>query len=224
MQYQFTLKSRNTKTGPIPVTTSQSATCPDACPLKSGGCYAKGGPLAVHWRRLDAGSVGISAEKLHEKIAALAENTLWRHNQAGDLPGIGDSIDAKALASLVAANAGKRGFTYTHKPPTPENLEAIKSANAAGFTINLSANNLMHADTLAETGAGPVVVVLPMEQAENAVTPAGRTVVVCPATKFEYVTCASCQLCQRRKRKTIIGFPAHGPAKRKASAVASLFY
>lgn len=34
--YRFTAVSSNTKTGPIPVTTTSSPTCSDACPLKSG--------------------------------------------------------------------------------------------------------------------------------------------------------------------------------------------
>jgi len=52
------------------------------------------------------------------------------------------------------------------------------------------------------------------------VTPAGRKVVVCPATIRDDVSCASCQLCQRQ-RDFIIGFPAHGTSKKKASAIAS---
>lgn len=86
--------------------------------------------------------------------------TLWRHNQAGDLPGENDTIDLVALAQLAEANVGKRGFTYTHKPMTADNAAAVKQANARGFTINLSADNLSEADDLAEMQVGPVVVVL----------------------------------------------------------------
>jgi hypothetical protein len=157
-----------------------------------------------------------------EQIAALPEGQLWRHNQAGDLPGIGDTIDAKALAALVRANAGKRGFTYTHKPVTTANARAIAKANAAGFTINLSADNLSEADKLAASGAGPVAVVLPDTVHGNVKvnTPAGRPVVVCPATYRDEVSCKTCQLCARRDRKVIVGFPAHGVSKRHVSAIA----
>ena len=48
-------------------------------------------------------------------------------------------------------------------------------------------------------------------------TPAGRRIVVCPATYRDDVTCASCQLCQRAERKIIVGFPAHGQSRAKAS-------
>lgn len=50
LKFIFTLASGNKKTGPIPVSTTIDTTCPSACPLKSGGCYAKHGPLAIVWR------------------------------------------------------------------------------------------------------------------------------------------------------------------------------
>jgi hypothetical protein len=145
-------------------------------------------------------------------IAALPNGTLWRHNQAGDLPGDGATVDPAALGDIVAANIGKRGFTYTHYRDA-QSLAWVKHANEWGFTVNLSANDLPDADMLADTGAGPVVVVLSSDATANTVTPAGRRVVVCPATQRDDVSCATCQLCQRQ-RDTIVGFPAHGTHKR----------
>ena len=216
----LTIKSRNAKTGPIPVSTTTATTCPTACAFKKAGCYADGGPLAIHWRKVTQGLAGMPWADFVATIAALPDGTLWRHNQAGDLPGDGDVIDVSALAALVSANANKRGFTYTHKPTTPKNVAAIADANANGFTINLSGNNLAHADQLAELNAGPVVVVLPADQSQNTVTPAGRKVVVCPATQRDNISCATCKLCAVGDRRVIVGFPAHGASKRKASNVA----
>ena len=115
-------------------------------------------------------------------------------NQAGDLPGLGENIDAHALGQLTRANNGRKGFTYTHKHSTESNREAIRSANTNGFTVNLSANTLAHADELAEINCGPVVVVLPSDQIANTTTPAGRKVVICPATVRDDITCATCGL------------------------------
>jgi hypothetical protein len=154
-------------------------------------------------------------------VAALPFRQVWRHNTAGDLPGDGDSIDRLALSALVAANQGRQGFTYTHKPlDDPENAAAIAQANDSGFTINLSANNLTHADELADLGIGPVVVVLPATQTTNTRTPAGRKVVVCPHATHG-VSCASCRLCARADRPCVIGFPAHGNKRQLASEIAS---
>jgi hypothetical protein len=154
-------------------------------------------------------------------IAALPDGTLWRHNQAGDLPGIGDTIDSEALRQLVKANNGKRGFTYTHKPLTPENAALIREANESGFTVNLSGNNPAHADTLADTNAGPVVTVMPSDSAPVSFTPKGRRIVICPAQTRDNITCATCQLCARRDRSgVIVGFLAHGTGHKKASLIA----
>ena len=221
MQTALTLKSRNAKTGPIPVSTTSHEACPDVCPLKGAGCYAQSGPLALFWRKVTERQAGIAYAAFLAQIEALGAGQLWRHNQAGDLIGDRETIDAGALEALAAANAGKRGFTYTHYDvvSNADNRASVAAANAAGFTVNLSANNLAHADELAEAGAGPVVTVLPasVQGREAIATPAGRKVVVCPATYRDDVSCASCGLCQRQ-RAAIVGFPVHGASARKAAA------
>lgn len=220
--FHLTPVSRNVKTGPIPVSTSTAITCPDACPFKAKGCYAKGGPLNIHWKKVTEGKTGTNWETFLQAIAKLPKGQLWRHNQAGDLPGESDVLDTIALGQLVQANKGKCGFTYTHKPlDTPNERLAIAHANANGFTVNLSANNPTHADTLAELAIGPVVTVLPHDQVTNSTTPAGRKIIVCPATIRDDVSCATCGLCQIAKRDCIVGFPAHGNGRKSASAIAS---
>lgn len=52
-------------------------------------------------------------------------------------------------------------------------------------------------------------------------TPKGRKVVVCPATHRDDVSCKTCGLCAVRDRKVIVGFPAHGVHKSRASAIAT---
>jgi hypothetical protein len=184
------------------------------------GCYAESGPLALHWRKVTAGERGIDWESFVAIVDAMPLDTLWRHNQAGDLPGTGAAIDAARLTKLVRANNGKRGFTYTHKSMTADNRRAVREANDNGFTINLSANNLAHADELSDLDIAPVVVVMPRD-AVNTLTPAGRKVVICPAETRDDVTCETCQLCARRDRNgIIIGFPAHGSGARRAESVA----
>lgn len=215
----LTLKSANAKTGPIPVSTTDPDSCPPSCPFRGAGCYAKSGPLALHWRKIAERERGLPWGEFCISICSLPAGTVWRHNQAGDLPGCGETVNVSELRQLVRANTGKRGFTYSHKR-SPQALEAIREANAAGFVVNLSGNSLADADALAETGAGPVVCVLPASQTTNTWTPAGRKVVICPATQREGVSCATCQLCARGSRSVIVGFPAHGTGAKRASAIA----
>jgi hypothetical protein len=224
VNYHLTLKSANVKTGPIPVSTTSGDSCPESCGSRDR-CYAKAGPLAIHWRKVNDG--GLSLEDFTAKVAALPHGQLWRHNQAGDLPGKDEKIDTVALNAIVKANEGKRGFTYTHKPVTGlnhtenTNALAVLMANKRGFTVNLSADTLEQADTLKDLGIAPVVVVLP-EQSKGEVTPSGRRVVVCPAISHEGVTCESCKLCAWRDREVIIGFPVHGPLRRQPARLVTI--
>jgi len=211
MRVHLTLKSANAKVGPVPVSTTEKASCPVDCALRAE-CYASTGPLALHWAKVSKKERGTDWTGFTFAISALPEGQFWRHNQAGDLPVANGSVDPVKLGQLVAANMGKRGFTYSHHRDA-SSITWIRHANAWGFTVNLSANNLADADYLADKNAGPVVVVLPSTQFTNTVTPSGRTVVVCPATQRDDVSCATCQLCQRQ-RKTIVGFPAHGSRKK----------
>jgi len=211
MKVHLTLKSANVKTGPIPVSTTERDSCPTDCAMRAE-CYAASGPLALHWAAVSNGTRGTTWGAFTQAIAALPDGQLWRHNQAGDLPQAGGTIDAVKLGQLVAANQGKRGFTYSHHRDAAS-LQWIKHANAWGFTVNLSANDLADADALADANCGPVVVVVPSTTTKNTVTPAGRPVVICPATQRDDVSCATCQLCQRQ-RAAIVAFPAHGARHR----------
>lgn len=248
MYFHLTLKSRNVKTGNIPVSTSTAKTCPDACPLKKAGCYADAGPLGLFWRKVTEGKAGQLWNQFLESVAALPLGQLWRHNQSGDLvpdAEYPERIDPESLRSLVVANKGKRGFTYTHfDPQYADNRQQIKAANLLGFTINLSGNNFAHADWLAMMDCGPVVTVAPLEYerrhkkqkgvvqwleslaeykeriaALGLKTKAGNKIVVCPATYSDDVSCKSCALCQKQ-RDSIVAFPAHGVSKKKANALA----
>jgi len=213
----FVQKSANVKTGPIPVTYSDEKTCPPSCPHFRGSCYAEGFHTRLAWNR--AGRDGLDWAALCKKILALPDGQLWRHNIAGDLPGDGESVDPAALGQLVAANRGKRGFTYSHKR-SPVALEWIKAANNLGFTVNLSADDAGEADALIETECGPVVCVVPIDSPERSTTPKGRPIVVCPAQTRNNVTCQSCGLCARPDRGVIVGFRAHGTKAKAADITA----
>lgn len=199
----------NRKLGPMPTSLTDEASCPPACPLQGKGCYAGFGFIAMHWRNV--ATRGVTWRVFCEEIAALPHGTLWRHNEAGDLAGRGDMLDIEALGLLVAKNEGRRGFTFTAKPLRRDGeRRAVAAANQLGFTINLSAHSLEHADELAALGIAPVSVVLPEDApARGNRTPAGRRVVVCPADTSG-LTCVQCRLCSVPTRKSIIGFRSHG--------------
>src|SRR5947209_14722966 len=166
MQVQFVTASQNAKTGPIPASIVERASCWPGCALYENGCYAEAGALGLHWDRVSGGLAGGSWSEFCAKVVALGPGRLWRYAQAGDLPGYGPQIDGTLLRELVAANAGRHVIAFTHKPVlgddpvAVENRRLVAAAIKAGFTINLSADNTAHADKLAELGIAPVVTVL----------------------------------------------------------------
>lgn len=214
LRVAMAVKSGNRKTGPIPVTMTAASTCPPSCPLMNRGCYAEQHMVAIHWRRLSAGKSGLSWEAFLLAVADLPAGQVWRHNEAGDLPGRGEGLDTAALAALVDANKGKRGFTYTHKNWRIHGA-VLRRATARGFTVNISTDSLAEADAAARAGL-PVTTVLPHDApSKGNKTPEGRTVVVCPAELSDAVTCERCKLCAVGDRKSIVGFRAHGDRKKQ---------
>jgi len=221
--FHITPKSKNAKVGKMAVTTSTATTCPTSCPFKSNGCYADSGPLKLHWNKVTEGDRGDDWSTFISKIKDLPTGSKWRHNQAGDLPGDMEKLDDEKCVELAKANKGKRGFTYTHYDVLDnfQNAITVNIMNHLGFTVNVSANNLEHADQLCDLDIAPVATVLPIEQTTNTVTPKGRKVVVCPATYKDDVSCASCMLCEKWDRNVVVGFPAHGTSMKKAAAIAA---
>lgn len=216
-RYHFVKQSANMKTGPIPVTYSERDTCPPSCPHYRADCYAEDYCTRMTWDKV--AQRGQDLAGLCLAIDQLPPGQLWRHNVAGDLPGTGEDLDPVALGQIVRANIGRRGFTYTHKK-SADALHWASMATQWGFTVNLSADDVGEADALAEAQAGPVVAIVPMDTPEKTFTPAGRTVIVCPAQTRDNVTCATCGLCARADRSVIVGFRAHGSRARVTDAKA----
>jgi hypothetical protein len=215
-----TEKSGNMKTGPILTTKTEKKTCPKSCPFYNSECYARFGPLSWHWKAMEKGEnatgkpIDTNWKNAIKKIKDQKPGSIWRYGEAGDLPGENEKINFNLLRELVKVNEGKRGFGYTHKYNREENHRKIKFANDNGFTINLSANNPDHADQLLKLKIGPVTVVLPHDQTKNLKTKKGKQVIICPNVT-NGVNCLNCKLCAIPDRRFIIGFPAHGPAKKR---------
>lgn len=220
LSYHLTPVSGNRKTGPMAVSTSAADTCPSTCPFKDSGCYAASGPLVLHWRKVTSGERGDSLADFLAKLAALPAGLPFRHNQAGDLMHNNGNISRTFMKRMVAAVRHLRAYTYTHHALTKgENLSILRYANRNGFTINASCETEQQADSTIAAGLPAVLVVPPDEQRASWRTDGGNTVLVCPAQRMDNATCASCMLCHKRNSRLIIGFLAHGNAKRKVGAI-----
>ena len=220
MWVSLTAKSGNVKVGPIPVSTTEEASCPSECPLNGTDCYARFGPLGMHWRKVKEGGRGDNWTAFCQRMRSFAEGTPFRHNQAGDLPkNKRGTINRAKLRQLVSAVSGLRGWTYTHYDPNKaDNAQAISEANKGGFTVNLSADSLEQADDYHALGIAPVVCILPKDAPKRGnKTPNGLPVVVCPAQTNDDIKCSDCLLCEKSQRKSVVGFLAHGTASKRLS-------
>jgi hypothetical protein len=172
----------------------------------------------LHWNAVTAGTRGTSWDNFLAAVAELPAGQIWRHNQAGDLYKPGTVIGRKALAQLVEANRGRRGFTYSHHKRTPATVQAFKAATANGFTVNASCETVAGADAAIANGLRAVFVVPANETRTAWDTPDGNRAVLCPAQRRDGVTCETCRLCQSRPQNVAIAFQAHGTGRRRVEA------
>jgi hypothetical protein len=219
LSFHLSTFSSNAKTGPIAVSTSSRATCSPSCPFFQNGCYAESGPLLLHWRKVTEGLRGVTFSDFLSSLLSLESGRLFRHNQAGDLPHTTGRISRAFIRRIVASVQHLKAFTYTHHDiKLGENLQLLKYANRNGFTINLSTESESAADDAIAAGLPAVMVANSDETRTTWHTPAGNTVLVCPAQRSDTTTCADCKLCHHRGRRVVIAFLAHGTGKRKANA------
>lgn len=201
------------------VSTSNKETCPTACVLKGAGCYAENYHLNLHWDKVSNGERGTGYSDFLLQLKALPKGSAFRHNQAGDLVGSGNTINSQALQGITKATKRLQAFTYTHYPVINNlhNQIAVKEANDNGFTVNLSANNLSEVDDLLKLNIAPVAVVMSPNSSKVTITSGGNKIVICPAQTSKKTTCLDCMLCAKPDRSFAIGFLPHGTGAKKAT-------
>lgn len=183
-------------------------------------------PKRSLWRYAVAGDLpGENNVVSHEDLAKLVKANKGRRGFSFTHKPVGMSSDQNIVkdAYVRCRKAGSTQSLQEFANQALINSRAIYAANKSGFTINLSADSIEQADELKSLGIGPVAVVIPEDSPHKATkTPAGNTLVVCPAVTNEEITCQSCGLCAISTRKCIVGFPAHGCKKKHVSQLVQL--
>jgi hypothetical protein len=154
-------------------------------------------------------------DEVLQMVRDLPEGSIYRWNQAGDLMGEGNKINSRQLLQLVDANRGKRGFTYTHKPLTPKNLDLINYANSSGFAVNYSCDSVADALILRQRlqmigYTIPITVTVPEDY--ESIDP---NIKICPAQIRDDIDCVKCQWCAKIDRSWIVAFKMHGSRRKK---------
>jgi len=205
--------SKNAKTGCISQTYTTCNTCPTRCPFKEHGCYAKQGPVRLHWDKTE--TTGVAPKDLKKVIANQPTTNVIRHNVAGDIAMEGTSdIDEKLVNELIKAYKGKKAYTYTHCTINERNMKIAKKAIEKGFVINFSTESAEQAKKCHDNNIPCVLACNTMSKKTVKVN--GLTITQCPATYDKTINCMNCGKCWNKSRKTIISFPVHGAGKKKA--------
>ena len=208
--FSFTAVSGNKKTGTMPVTRTDKSSCPLSCGSYAG-CYAKSGPSAIHWNKLN--NEGLTIDGLVSKIDTIERGAIWRMNEAGDLPGINESIDTESMDKIIAVNSKRKlqGFTYTHKK-SMQAIDYVQSANKKGFTINVSCDTIDEVKKFHAMGL-PCVAISDTNKKVSYID--NIKLVQCPAEYNEKLTCKTCKMCANSVRDYVIRFTPHGTSKKK---------
>ena len=222
--YHLTKESSNKKTGKIAVSTTSQDSCPLTCELKGNGCYASTGPLKLHWNRVSEGPWadkprGTDLMSFCDSLRSLPGGSLFRHNQAGDLPHVNGLINAHALELITDACAERKliAWTYTHhKVDNMNNVIMLKRSNKVGLTVNVSAHSQQHAADCHKQGL-PSVCIVPRGETRKNWEHDGVKFLVCPAQTSKK-TCSDCKLCAIPNRSCVVAFKAHGTQAKKVEA------
>jgi hypothetical protein len=111
----------------------------------------------------------------------------------------------------------KKDGCYADSGPLALHWSKVTSGQR-GFVVNLSANSVSHADTLAKLGL-PVAAVVPQDSPDRFTTPEGNRVVICPAQRVDGISCNTCRLCAKGNRGFIVGFKPHGTGAKRVQRI-----
>lgn len=213
--------------GPYACTTDVSiaATCSDACPFKSAGCYVRSGRTKNIAARLDQASAGWSAEQVVADEAYLIDRAF----RGGPVPQdgargggrdlrlhVGGDVGSAAGAMLLAGAAerwqkrrGGKVWTFTHR------WAEIPRATFGRISVLASVEVPQDIEVARRAGYASAIVVGAFPSPRAFPLP-GTTakIIPCPA-ETRSTTCIECRLCldadKLLERNRAIGFAAHGP-------------
>lgn len=213
-------ESGNSKIGKVSATYATQATCPADCALRGSGCYAEGGMVGMHTRKLNASpDVNLSVDELAMieavQIAGLSGNHPLRIHVVGDAT---TDTAARLLASAAEYHTNKHGqkvWTYTHAWRT------VERKSWGSVSVFASCETAEDAKLAMAKGYAAAIVVSQHKSAKS-YSEDGVKLIPCPQQTGRAATCVECGLCMRdrsmRDVKGVIAFEVHGQQIAKASA------
>jgi hypothetical protein len=201
--------SKNAKTGPCSNLYAPLSTCPDTCPFKARGCYARNGKTYMHARRCTESEAQYTqletAQHEADKIRSLSGKLPLRLHVSGDFFDAQCAAIIDSAAGEYTAKHGQAVWAYTH------NWRVIPRETFKNISILASVENMKDA-TEAKKAGYAVAIVIPEGTKSDSVT-------ICPHIT-RGTPCVSCKLCLHAdKLKKPIAFYPHGAQRKSVEAV-----
>ena len=215
----FVMHSGNSKIGASAATYASIAkTCPSSCPLRGEGCYAQGGNVGMHVRRLDARTADMSADDCARLEALEIEAASYGAPKGHPLRlhVSGDATTARRAGYLARAAKRWQGpvWTYTHA------WRNVPRHAWGRVSVLASCEQAWQASAALDAGYAPSLVVSEHPADGKAYRDAfGTKIIPCPS-QTRGVLCTECKLCWQDsklvKDRAAIAFSAHGVSKKRA--------
>lgn len=191
-------------------------TCDPKCPFLDEGCYAQGGPLAIHVARLErlsekknalAIAKDAAAEIRDAAVQGLARGRALRLFQAGDARTAPMARALSMAGRTWMSHGGLSVWGYTHAwRDVPKNAWS-------GVSMLASIEDPKDGKKALKAGYAPALVVDHLPEDGKAFESKGVTYVPCPE-QTRGVPCIDCKLCWNAdglaERKHGIAFGVHG--------------
>jgi hypothetical protein len=215
-------KSGNSKIGQVSATYAAQQTCPSTCPLKGSGCYAEGGMVGMHTRKLNASSEANSAtlEELAEMEATGIRKLSGKYPLRLHVVGDATTNQAATILSLASgehtAKSNQPVWSYTHA------WRNVSRSSWGNVSILASCETVSDAKLAMAKGYAAAVVVSE-HASDKAYMVDGVRLIPCPQQTGRAENCVKCGLCMKapilKASGSVIAFAIHGQQVKKAASM-----
>ena len=203
--------SGNSKLGVLSATYASQASCPASCPLRGSGCYAEGGLMAIHTRRVnkaESTSIEVARDEA-TAIDSLTGKRPLRLHVVGDCPTDNAARLVSQAGERYQSRHGQPVWTYTHA------WRDVDQGSWGGVSVLASCETPQEVKRATAKGYATAMIVQGHES-PKAYTHNGVKAIPCQA-QTRGATCNECKLCWRdnnlRKGGYTITFATHGTRK-----------
>lgn len=203
--------SQNRKLGRVSATYMSQSTCPTSCPFFEKGCYANGGRMGIHTRRLNDSPITDIIQIAQMEADGIRKLSGYRPLRLSVVGDHKTNESASLVADAALEYTGKHGqpvYTYTHA------WREVKRSSWGVINVLASCENVQDVRQAIDDGYAAAMVVTEFEKDTAYKIADDLTGIPCPEMTGKAETCEQCGLCMKadklRAGRKVILFAAHG--------------